>query len=405
MSTPTVERMSELLAGEVLIDTHNDLMCGLRRYRGYAVDGFDLDSPDFHTDLPRLRRGGVSAQVWSVFVSGVQPEAEATVGTLEQIDAAYRFAAAYPDDIEIVTSVAQAERSIAAGRIASFLGIEGGHSIAMSLGVLRMLARLGVRTMTLTHNSSLEWADAATDAPRALGLTADGRAIVAEMNRLGVVVDLSHTSEQTQLAALQVSTAPTMFSHSGVASVAAHPRNVSDDVLRRLARTGGVLQVAFVAQFVSRAFADWSAEAEAARRDIGLTSSMPWPRAPRPAESAGDARDANVAEFPRAEAVARQEFSRWTERNPAPVVSIADVADHVEAARDLMGVAHVGLGSDFDGVSDLPSGLEDVAGYPRLFAELADRGWSDADLLALAGRNTMRVLRDAEHVAARTVGP
>ncbi|MCM3502321.1 dipeptidase [Microbacterium sp. P26] len=399
---PTTERMSELLAGEVLIDTHNDLLCGLRRYRGYAVDGFDRDSPDFHTDIPRLRRGGVTAQVWSVFVSGLQPEAEATVGTLEQIDAAYRFAAAYPDDVEIVTTAAEAERCIASGRIASFLGIEGGHSIAMSLGVLRMFARLGVRTMTLTHNSSLEWADAATDAPRAKGLTADGRAIVQEMNRLGVVVDLSHTSEQTQLAALAASSAPALFSHSGVASVAAHPRNVSDDVLRRLAGSGGVLQVAFVAQFVSRAFADWSADAEAARREIGLTSSMPWPRAPRPAESATDARAANAADFPRAGGSERQAFARWVERNPAPAVTVADVADHVEAARDLMGVAHVGLGSDFDGVSDLPTGLDDVSGYPRLFAELAERGWSDADLLALAGRNTMRVLRDAEDVATRS---
>ncbi|WP_136587235.1 dipeptidase [Microbacterium hydrothermale] len=398
----TVERMSELLTGQVLIDTHNDLMCGLRRYRGYAVDGFDRESPDFHTDIPRLRRGGVSAQVWSVFVSGLQTETEATVGTLEQIDAAYRFAAAHPDDVEIVTTVAEAERSIAAGRIASFLGIEGGHSIAMSLGVLRMFARLGVRTMTLTHNSSLEWADAATDAPRADGLTADGRAIVAEMNRLGVVVDLSHTSEHTQLAALKVSRAPAMFSHSCVASVAAHPRNVSDDVLSRLASGGGVLQIAFVAQFVSRAFADWSSEAEAARREIGLTSSMPWPRAPRPAESADDARVANAAEFPRAGVSQSEAFARWIERNPAPVVGIAEVADHVEAARDLMGVAHVGLGGDFDGVSDLPSGLEDVSGYPRLLAELADRGWSDAELLALAGRNTTRVLRDAEEVAAQS---
>lgn len=401
MSVVAVARARDLLAGEVLLDTHNDLMCGLRRYRGYAVEGFQDHRPDFHTDIPRLRRGGVSAQVWSVFVSGLQPEAEATVGTLEQIDAAYRFAAAYPDDIEIVTSVAEAERCIAAGRIASFLGIEGGHSIAMSLGVLRMFARLGVRTMTLTHNSSLEWADAATDAPRAHGLSADGRAIVQEMNRLGVVVDLSHTSEATQLAALDVSAAPVLFSHSGVASVAAHPRNVSDDVLRRLAAAGGVLQVAFVAQFVSRSFADWSAEADAARSRFGLTSSMPWPRAPRPAESAEDARDANVAQFPRADAGAHRAFAQWREGHPAPVVRVSDVADHVEAARDTMGVAHVGLGSDFDGVSDLPDGLDDVSGYPRLLAELSARGWSDEELLALAGRNAMRVLRDAEEIAAR----
>lgn len=401
MTDVDVARASDLLAGEVLLDTHNDLMCGLRRYRGYAVEGFQDHRPDFHTDIPRLRRGGVSAQVWSVFVSGLQPEAEATVGTLEQIDAAYRFAAAYPDDVEIVTSAAEAERCVAAGRIASFLGIEGGHSIAMSLGVLRMFARLGVRTMTLTHNSSLEWADAATDAPRAHGLSADGRAIVREMNRLGIVVDLSHTSEATQLAALGASRAPAMFSHSGVASVAAHPRNVSDDVLRRLASAGGVLQAAFVAQFVSRAFADWSAEADAARSRFGLTASMPWPRAPRPAESAGDARDANLAQLPRADAEAHRAFALWREAHPAPVVRVSDVADHIEAARDVMGVAHVGLGSDFDGVSDLPDGLDDVSGYPRLLAELSARGWSDEELLALAGRNAMRVLRDAEEVAAR----
>lgn len=401
MSDVAVARTRDLLAGEVLLDTHNDLMCGLRRYRGYAVEGFQDHRPDFHTDIPRLRRGGVSAQVWSVFVSGLQPEAEATVGTLEQIDAAYRFAAAYPDDIEIVTSVAEAERCIAAGRIASFLGIEGGHSIAMSLGVLRMFARLGVRTMTLTHNSSLEWADAATDAPRAHGLSADGRAVVREMNRLGIVVDLSHTSEATQRATLDASRAPAMFSHSGVAAVAAHPRNVSDDVLRRLATAGGVLQVAFVAQFISRSFADWSAEAAVAQRRFGLTSSMPWPRAPRPAESAEDARDANVAQFPRADAGAHRAFARWRAAHPAPVVRVSDVADHVEAARDTMGVAHVGLGSDFDGVSDLPDGLDDVSGYPRLLAELSARGWSDEELLALAGRNAMRVLRDAEEIAAR----
>lgn len=403
MSADATARARHFLEGQVLFDTHNDLMCGLRRYRGYDVGGFDLGRPEFHTDLPRLRGGGVTAQIWSVFVSALQPEADAAVGTLEQIDAAYRFAGAYPRDLAIVTTVAQAERCISEGRIASFLGIEGGHAIASSLGALRMFARLGVRTMTLTHNSSLDWADAASDAPRAHGLTADGRAVVREMNRLGIVVDLSHTSEATQRAALETSTAPAIFSHSGVAAVAAHPRNVSETVMRALAADGGVLQVAFVAQFVSRAFADWSIEAEASRNALGLTSSMPWPRAPRPAEAADAARAANADDFPRADPDAVRAFARWRADNPAPVVRVTDVADHIEAARDIMGVEHVGLGSDFDGVSDLPEGLADVSGYPRLIAELAGRGWSDGELLALAGRNTMRVLRAAEERAEAEV--
>lgn len=385
-----------MLEGAFMIDTHNDLMCGLRRYEGYAVEGFDRPRPSFHTDIPRLRAGGLSAQVWSVFVSARQSEAEAVVSTLEQIDAVYRFAGANPQDLEIVTTADAAERAVAAGRIASFLGVEGGHSIATSLGVLRMLARLGVRTMTLTHNSSLAWADAATDAPRADGLTADGRAVIAEMNRLGVVVDLSHTSEATQVAAIDASSRPVMFSHSCVASVTRHPRNVSERVLSRLATNGGVLQVAFVSQFVSQSFADWSREADAVRASLGLTTTMPWPRAPRPAEHADAAKAANRAEFPVPEPAAAAALDRWISSNPAPPVSVSDVADHLDAARQTMGVGHVGLGSDFDGVADLPVGLGDVSCYPRLIAELARRGWSNDDLLALAGQNTLRVLRETE---------
>lgn len=392
----TDARVRSLLRGAVVIDTHNDLLCGLRRYTGYAVEGFDRPRPEFHTDLPRLRSGLLSAQVWSVFVSGLQPEPEAVVGTLEQIDALYRLAAAHPGDIEVVTSVSSAERAVAAGRVASFIGVEGAHSIASSLGVLRMLARLGVRTMSLTHNSSLSWADAATDMARAGGLTADGVAIVAELNRLGIVVDLSHAAESTQLAALAASTRPVMFSHSGVAAVTAHPRNVSDRVLGELAANDGVLQIAFVAQFVSRAFADWSTAAGEERRRVGLSTTMPWPRAPRPAESAEEAARANHRELPVDEAGALADLELWLTANPAPLVTVHDVADHVEAARQTMGVEHVGLGSDFDGVADLPDGLRDVAGYPSLFTVLADRGWSDDDLLALAGRNTMRVLRASE---------
>lgn len=390
-----------LLEGEVLLDAHNDLLCGLRRWEGYAVEGFDGPRPSFHTDIPRLRAGGVSAQVWSVFASSRQPEADAVVSTLEQIDAAHRFAAAHPEDLEIVTTADEAERAVAAGRIASFIGVEGGQSIAGSLGVLRMLGRLGVRTMTLTHTTSLGWADAATDAPRADGLTADGVAIVRELNRAGIVVDLSHTSRRTQIQALAASRAPVMFTHSGVASVADHPRNVTDDVMAALGAQGGVLQIAFVAQFVSRAFADWSAEAEAERRRLGIDSSLPWPRAPRPAESAASARDANLRAMPAVDPAARAAARAWEAAHPAPAVTVREVADHVDAARAAMGIAHVGLGSDFDGVTDLPVGLSDVSGYPRLLAELSARGWSPDDLLALAGRNAMRVIREAERVADR----
>ncbi|PPG32997.1 dipeptidase [Rathayibacter sp. AY2B9] len=395
----SAERLRRLLEGEVLLDTHNDLLCGLRRYEGYRVEGFDRPRPEFHTDLPRLRAGGVSAQVWSVFVSALQSEGDAVAATLEQIDAAYRFAAAHPRDLRVVTTVREAEQAVASGRIASFLGIEGGHSVASSLGVLRMLARLGVRTMTLTHNSSLDWAEAATGTPVEGGLTADGVAVVHELNRLGVVVDLSHTSERTQLAALAATSAPVLYSHSGVADVAAHPRNVSARALAALAANGGVLQIAFVAQFVSRAFADWSAEADAARTGLGITTSMPWPRAPRPAEAPEDAARANRAAFPVADPAALAAFEQWRRAHPAPLVTVAQVADHVDAARAAVGSRHVGLGSDFDGVADLPEGLGDVSGYPRLLAELADRGWSDAELLDLAGRNTLRVLRAAEEAA------
>ncbi|TCL82257.1 MULTISPECIES: dipeptidase [unclassified Rathayibacter] len=392
-------QIRRLLEGRVLIDTHNDLLCGLRRWEGYAVGGFDGARPSFHTDLPRLRAGAVTAQVWSVFASSRQPEAEAVVGTLEQIDAAHRFAAAHPRDLAIVRTADEAEHAIAQGRIASFLGVEGGQSIAGSLGVLRMLARLGVRLFSLTHTTSLDWADSATDTARAGGLTADGVAIVGELERLGVVIDLSHTSERTQRAVLDVARAPLLFSHSGVAAVAEHPRNVGEDVLHRLAGQGGVLQVAFVAQFLSREFADWSAEADGERGRLGIDTSLPWPRAPRPAETADAARAANRSAMPAQDPSALEAFSRWALAHPAPRVTVGHVADHVEAARDTMGVAHVGLGSDFDGVADLPDGLGDVAGYPLLLAELSARGWSPDDLLDLAGRNTMRVLRATEATA------
>lgn len=398
-------RASELLAEArallddvTLLDAHNDLAAELRRRTGGAVGGVASLDATFHTDLDRLRSGGVRAQIWSVFVPGQLSEPEAVVSVLEQIDLVRRMAAAHPGRLTMVTRAAEVEPATSRGLIASFLGVEGGHAIAGSLGVLRMLAALGVRTFTLTHNSSLAWADSATDSSRADGLDADGRAVVAELNRLGVVVDLSHTAPSTQRAALATSTAPVMFTHSGVAEVCAHPRNVSTELLRAVADAGGTLQLTFVPAFVSADRWAWSRAASAERARLGLPAHRSWPRSVRPAQSAQEASASFVAAH-RLDPGPEEAWRAWTASHPAPPVTVSDVADHVDAARQLAGVRAVGLGGDFDGVDDMPVGLGDVSGYPRLFAELLSRGWSRADLGLLAGGNALRVLADAERAS------
>jgi membrane dipeptidase len=379
-----------------VIDGHNDLPMQLRARRGYEVAGLDTAQPDFHTDIPRLRAGGVGAQFWSVYVPSDLPEPEAVVATLEQVDAVYRMAAAYPGDLAVARTAAEVEACFAAGRIASLIGIEGGHSLATSLGVLRAFARLGVRYVTLTHNNNTSWADSAVEEPAAGGLTDVGRAIVREMQRIGVLVDLSHVAPVTMHAALDVATAPVIFSHSSCRAVTDHRRNVPDDVLTRVRDNGGVVQVTFVPYFVSAEVYAWSlaADAEAARLGLPPRPDV-WPAAPVPGRAAA----------PVVVAAPDPAMRPWLDANPRPVATIRQVADHVEHARAVAGVDHVGLGGDYDGTDVLPAGLEDVSRYPRLLAELAGRGWPAADLEKLTGRNMLRVLRVSEERAPEPLWP
>ena len=371
MREPTL-RARDLLRQFPLIDGHNDLPWALRD-RAAPVD---LAEPvaGTHTDLPRLAAGGVGAQFWSVFVPASIPGDTAVTTVLEQIDLAHRMIAAYPQGLELALTAADVERIFASGRVASLLGAEGGHSIAGSLGVLRMLYALGVRYMTLTHNANVGWADSATDQRAAGGLTDFGRDVVREMQRLGMLVDLSHVSPDTMHDTLDVVAAPVIFSHSSARAVCDNPRNVPDEVLARLPGNGGVCMVTFVPAFVSQECADWLAglKAEAVRRGL-------------------DPRDLHLVQRIRPD---------WEAAHPLPQATLAQVADHVEHVRQVAGVEHVGLGGDFDGTPDVTVGLEDVSTYPALFAELLARGWTEPDCAALAGGNLLRVLRAAESFAA-----
>ncbi len=371
------DRIRRLLDAAAVVDGHNDLPWRLRR-RAEAAGLPAVNAPDdidrdlapegFHTDLPRLRAGGVGAQFWSVYVPCEVPGHEAVTATLEQIDLVHRLVARHPADLALATTADEVDKARGEGRIASLLGAEGGHCIADSLGALRAFHRLGVRYLTLTHNPNTAWADAATDEPEHGGLTGFGRDVVREMNRLGMLVDLSHVAPATMHAALDVSVAPAFFSHSCARARCDHPRNVPDDVLRRVAETDGVVMVTFVPGFLTEECRAWMAEAIAA--EAGMIP--------------GVADEARAA---------------WLREHPRPPCGIGDVADHVEHVRAVAGVDSVGLGGDFDGVGSLPDGLDDVSGYPALLAELARRGWSDADLGKLTWHNAMRVLRATEAVA------
>lgn len=375
-------RANALLRRVQLADGHNDLPWALRELaggRGWSADWASADltirRTDLHTDLVRLREGALTLQFWSVYVPCRLEGHSAVTATLEQIEVVHELVNRYPDDLQLARTVDEAEAAFANGRIASLLGAEGGHSIANSLGALRALYRLGVRYMTLTHNNNTDWADSATDEPVHNGLTDFGRAVVREMNRLGMLVDLSHVAPATMRDALAVSEAPVIFSHSSCRAVADHPRNVPDDVLADLAAKRGVCMVTFVPAFVSQAYAEWDARLREAMDAAGA-----------------DHRDLGQ----------RHEFaSTWHGAGPKPEVTVADVVAHLEHAREVAGVDHIGLGGDYDGVDKLPAGLEDVSTYPRLFAELLERGWSEEDCTKLAGANTLRVLREAEEVARK----
>jgi membrane dipeptidase len=373
---PSALQARELLRRFPLIDGHNDLPWELR-CRGET----DLSRPvaGTHTDLPRLAAGGVGGQFWSVYVPASLAGDNAVAAVLEQIDLARRMIARYSDALELALTAADVERIFAAGRVASLLGAEGGHAIAGSLGVLRMLYTLGVRYLTLTHNANVSWAGSATDVKTAGGLTDFGRDVVREMQRIGMLVDLSHTSPDTMHDALDAAAAPVIFSHSSARAVCDSPRNVPDDVLARLPGNGGVCMVTFVPGFVSQECADWLAglKAEAARRGL-------------------DPRDFGDLDRIQPE---------WEAAHPQPRATLAQVADHIDHVRDVAGVAGVGLGGDFDGTPDVTVGLEDVSTYPALFAELLARGWSEPDCAALAGGNLLRAVRGAESFAATGTAP
>jgi membrane dipeptidase len=367
--------LTGLLAAHPVIDGHNDLLWTARVEAAYDFSRLDVGAggTPTHTDLPRMRAGGMGAQFWSVYVPTRLTGDAAVSATLEQVDAARMLTSRYADQLAWATTADEVEDAWATDRMASLVGAEGGHSIGCSLGTLRQLHELGVRYLTLTHNANTPWADSATDAPVAGGLTAFGREVVREMNRLGMMVDLSHVSADTMRAALDVAEAPAIFSHSSARAVTDSPRNAPDDVLEALARGGGVCMVTFVPKFVNAACAD-------AHRELVAAAA---------AEGVPEADGVRFAELERA----------WVLDHPQPTATLADVVAHVEHVREVAGIDHVGLGGDYDGVEELPAGLEDVSTYPALLAALAERGWSSDDLARLTCRNTLRVMREVEERA------
>lgn len=372
-----LDRARLLLADHPVVDGHNDLPWALREQVGYDLDARDIavdQSAALHTDIPRLRAGGVGAQFWSVYVATELTGDAAVSATLEQIDVVAELLARHPADLRRALTADDMERARAEGRIASLMGAEGGHSINNSLGTLRALYTLGVRYMTLTHNDNTDWADSATDAPGVGGLSEFGREVVREMNRVGMLVDLSHVAATTMRDALATSVAPVIFSHSSARAVCDHPRNIPDDVLRMLAANGGVAMATFVPKFVLPEAVEWTLAADRNMREHGLHHLDTTPAAMRV-----------HADFEAA--------------HPRPVATVATIADHLGHLREVAGIDHIGIGGDYDGTAFLPAGLEDVSGYPNLIAELLSRGWSDADLAKLTWQNAVRVLRDAEAVS------
>jgi membrane dipeptidase len=377
-----VERARRILTQVPLVDGHNDLPWEYRKRFQNHMDKIDLRAgtakldPPLHTDIPRLRKGGVGGQFWSVYIPVEITGADAIQATMEQIDDVHRLVERYPDTFELALTADDVVRIHKAGRIASLIGMEGGHSIHDSLAALRQLYAAGARYMTLTHTKNTAWADSATDAPQHGGLTRFGEEVVREMNRLGMLVDLSHVAPETMKKAIAVSAAPVIFSHSSARALDDHPRNVPDDVLRLMPKNGGVVMVTFVPSFASEAVRGWNAM-----------------------DAAEEAR--LKALYPGDPERVKREQENWRKQHPAPRATLEQVADHVEHVRQIAGIDHVGIGSDFDGIESVPLGLENVGEYPALFAELLRRGWTDEEVGKLAGLNILRAFRDAEGVSAR----
>jgi membrane dipeptidase len=385
-------RVEQVLRQTPLIDGHNDLPWEIRERYKSDLETIDLSSDTRHlavgegqaalmTDIPRLRAGHVGAQFWSVWIPVNIQGFQAVQATLEQMDLVKRMTARYSSDFAMAYSAADIRRIHKSRRIASLIGIEGGHQINNSLAVLRQMYDAGARYMTLTHTTNTSWADSATDAPANGGLTAFGIDVVKEMNRLGMLVDLSHVSPDTMKAALAVSQAPVIFSHSSARALDDHPRNVPDDVLKVLAANGGVVMVNFAPAYVSAARNHWQADRAAERTRFN--------NPPYAGLYIGQPDRAKTA------------LAEWEAQHPRPITTLAQVADHIEYIRNVAGVEHVGLGSDFDGISDAPVGLEGVDCYPALLEELMRRGWSDADIAKLAGENLLRAMAAAEQTSAQ----
>jgi len=385
-------RVEQVLLRTPLIDGHNDLPWEIRERYKSDFSAIDLASDTHHlpvtgeqaammTDIPRLRAGHVGAQFWSVWIPVEVPGFQAVQMTLEQIDLVKRMAARYPTDFAMAYTAADIRRIHKSHRVASLIGIEGGHQINNSLAVLRQMYDAGARYMTLTHTTNTPWADSATDSPAHHGLTPFGIDVVKEMNRVGMLVDLSHVSPDTMKAALTASQAPVIFSHSSARALDDHPRNVPDDILRALAVNGGVVMVNFAPGYVSAARNQWQADRSAEQTRF---NSPPY---------AG----LYIGQPDRAKAA----LAEWEAQHPRPITTLVQVADHIEHVRQVAGIDHVGLGSDFDGIPDAPVGLEGVDRYPALLEELMRRGWSDADIAKLAGENLLRAMAAAEQVSLK----
>ena len=374
----------QILTETPLIDGHNDLPWQFHKLSEAGLDGIELAddttklTPPLATDLKRLQAGGVGGQFWAVYVPASMHGAEAVAMLLEQMDRVHRFINRHCDKLELALTADDVVRVHGQGKIASLIGLEGGHGIHNSLAVLRMSRALGARYMTLTHVKNNDWADASTDLPAHHGLTPFGGEVVREMNRLGMMVDLSHVSDETMRAAISISAAPVICSHSGARALCHHARNVPDDLLKAIAGTGGIIMVPFLPAYVTE---EDRLDDVAAQQEMGRFTKL----------HSGDP------------AQAEKELAEWRKAHPAPRKSgVRDVADHVDHIRDVAGIDHVGIGSDFDGFKNPPSGLEDVSCFPALLGELQNRGYSESDLKKVAGENLLNVMRAVEQTAEKS---
>ena len=380
---PNLPRLRKILKATPLIDGHNDWGETLLDRAGdkrWTIDLNRLDPEAYDTDIERLRLGMVGGQFWSVYVSAQHPQLEQVKETLEQIDLVKSIVARYPKDFILARTAADVRAAHKSGKIASMMGVEGGGQIDESFSVLRAYHALGAGYLTLTHSKTISWADSATDNPQHGGLTPFGREVVRELNRLGMLVDLSHVNEQTMLAAIAASKAPVIFSHSSARALCDHPRNVSDAVLAKVASNGGIVMVNFAPNYISEPRRVWGVE-------LGAQKSL-YNQPPLNGLYIGQPERAKAA------------LDQWLKDHPEPQVNIQMVADHIDHIAKVAGYDHVGLGGDYDGLPALPVGMEGVESYPPLLLELMKRGWTDENIAKLAGGNILRVMAQAEKVAA-----